>query len=82
MTTFTSVTDSVDYVKAADINQYGTLFQAIPGPDGWVENGKITVTVVSNNITVALKTKADANPSVSDPVTVWINGTKRQCTAA
>lgn len=82
MTTFTSVTDGVDYPQAAHINQYGTLFQQIPGPDGWMENGAILVSVASNNITVALKNKAGNNPSASDPVTVWINGTKRQCTAA
>lgn len=82
MTTFTSVTDNVDYPQAAHINQYGTLFQQIPGPDGWMENGALSVTVASNNLTVTLKTKAGTAPSASDPVTVWINGTKRQCTAA
>lgn len=82
MTTFVSFTDSVDYPQAAHINQYGTLFQQIPGPDGWMENGNILVSVTSNNITVALKNKAGNNPSASDPVTVWINGTKRMCTAS
>lgn len=47
-----------------------------------INNGKISVTVASNNITVALKTLAGNNPSTSEPVGVWINGTRRQCTAA
>lgn len=50
-------------------------------PDGFMLNGKLSVTVASNNITVALKTKSGANPSATDPVSVWINGTQRQCTA-
>ena len=51
-------------------------------PEGQVINGKFQVTVASNNITVALKTKSGGNPSTSDPVTVWINGSYRRCTAA
>lgn len=51
-------------------------------PDGYMYNGTISVTVASNNITVALKTKSGGNPSATDPVTVWINGAYRRCTAA
>ena len=51
-------------------------------PDGYLINGKISVTVSSNNITVALKTKSGGNPSATDPVSVWINGSYRRCTAA
>jgi hypothetical protein len=51
-------------------------------PDGYMVNGKISVTVASNNITVALKTKNGTDPSATDPVSVWINGTYRRCTAA
>jgi hypothetical protein len=51
-------------------------------PDGWMINGKISVTVAANNLTVAIKTKAGANPSATDPVSVWINGSFRRITAA
>lgn len=51
-------------------------------PDGYMVNGKLSVTVSSNNITVALKTKSGGNPSATDPVSVFINGTFRACTAA
>lgn len=51
-------------------------------PEGYMINGKLSVTVSSNNITVALKTKSGGNPSATDPVSVWINGSFRACTAA
>lgn len=51
-------------------------------PEGHMVNGKISVTVATNNITVALKTKSGGNPSATDPVSVWINGSFRTCTAA
>lgn len=51
-------------------------------PDGWMWDGKLSVTVSSNNITVALKTRAGNNPSATEPVTVHIGGTRRRCTAA
>lgn len=50
--------------------------------DGQMLNGKIDVTVASNNITVKILTWAGANPSASDPVYVRINGTIRTITAA
>lgn len=51
-------------------------------PEGYMINGKLSVTVSSNNITVALKTKSGGNPSATDPVSVWIAGSYRTCTAA
>src|SRR6185436_338433 len=51
-------------------------------PDGYMVNGKLSVTVASNNITVAIKTKSGGNPSTTDPVSVWINGSYRRITAA
>lgn len=51
-------------------------------PDGAMLNGKIAVTVASNNLTVALKTRAGNNPSTTEPVWVKINGTWRKVTAA
>ncbi len=51
-------------------------------PDGYMLNGKISATMASNNLTVALKTKSGGDPSATDPVSVWINGTYRRVTAA
>jgi len=45
-------------------------------------NGKISVTVASNNITVAIKTLADATPSASDTVYVRVGNTVRSITSA
>lgn len=45
-------------------------------------NGKITVSVASNNLTVAIKTLGGDDPSASDPVYVRIAGTVRSITAA
>ena len=49
---------------------------------GQMLNGKISVTVVSNDLVLALKTKADADPAAGDPVYININGTVRTVTAA
>lgn len=50
--------------------------------EGQMLNGKISPTVASNNLTVALKTKAGTDPSATDPVYVMIGGTLRTITAA
>lgn len=55
------------------------LFNA---PQGTMLNGKIARTVTSNNITVAIKTLADADPTPSDPVYVRIGNNIRKITAA
>jgi hypothetical protein len=47
-----------------------------------MQNGKLSVTVSSNNLTVAIKTFAGTDPSTSDPVYVAINGVLRSITAA
>jgi len=56
------------------------LFQYMP--DGTMLNGKLSPTVASNNLTLALKTKAGSDPSATDPVLVKINGSVRTVTAA
>src|SRR5687767_15451136 len=66
-------TPLTQYLRASDLNLL---------PEGYMVNGKISVTVASNNITVAIKTKSGGNPSTTDPVSVWINGTFRRITAA
>lgn len=50
--------------------------------EGFMNNGKIVVTVASNNITVALKTLAGNDPSTGDPVKIRINGVVRTITSA
>jgi len=45
-------------------------------------NGKIVPTVASNNLTVAIKTLQDTDPSPSNPVYVWIDNTLRTITSA
>lgn len=61
--------------------------------DGWkwgdapsindsVVNGKLSPTVSSNNLTLALKTLAGNDPSTSDIVYATINGTRRSITSA
>lgn len=51
-------------------------------PNGFMINGKLSVTVAGGNITVALKTKSGGDPSATDPVSVWMNGSFRRVTAA
>lgn len=60
----------------------GGIYGEIYGADGVMLNGKISVTVASNNITVALKTLAGTDPSATDIVYVRINGTVRSVTSA
>lgn len=72
-------TEAVNVIKSLTI---GDFIKAYYAPDGVMINGKLSVTVASNNITVALKTLAGNNPSTTDPVYCRINGTVRACTAA
>lgn len=50
--------------------------------EGQMVNGKISPSVASNNLTVALKTNAGTDPSLTDPVYVMIGGTMRTVTSA
>jgi hypothetical protein len=43
-------------------------------------NGKIVPTVASNNLTVAIKTLADTDPSPTNPVGIWIGNNLRWIT--
>lgn len=60
-------------------------FPAVPffgNETSGIINGKIAVSVASNNLTVAIKTLADTDPSASNPVGVYINGALRLITSA
>jgi hypothetical protein len=45
-------------------------------------NGKIVPTVASNNLTLAIKTLSDTDPSATNPVGIWIGDTLRWITSA
>jgi hypothetical protein len=51
-------------------------------PSGFLINGKIVPSVSSNNLTVAIKTLAGADPSAADPVRVRIGDVEHILTAA
>lgn len=51
-------------------------------PQGFLMNGKLSVTVASNNLTVAVLTLAGATPSSADPVYIRIGDTVRSITSA
>jgi hypothetical protein len=63
-----------------------TLIGGTPGGgepfEGFLVNGKISVTVASNNLTVAVKTLAGSDPSAGDPVQVRLNNTIMDITSA
>lgn len=73
---------------SAAVDKYATLDDIITGtllrnmPQGALLNGYISRTVASNNITVAIKTLAGADPSATDPVHVRVGNTVRTVTAA
>lgn len=60
----------------------GAANRALNAQQGFLINGKIVRSVASNNLTVAIKTLAGADPSTSDPVYVRIGNTMRTITAA
>jgi len=60
-----------------------TTIQSLGNPQqGFLINGRLSITVSSNNITVALKNLAGNDPSVSDPVFCRIQNTVRSVTSA
>lgn len=78
----TRVTDDVDDNLAAYHNELIDAIWGFNGPQGFLINGKISVTVVSDDLVVAIKTLAGADPSATDPVGVRIGDTVRLITAA
>jgi hypothetical protein len=85
--------DNGTNVVAVGVGSAGQSLTAIPGAasglgyltaanEGFMRNGKLDVSVASNNLTVALKTLAGTDPSTTDPVYVRIGNTDRAITAA
>jgi hypothetical protein len=62
----------------------GSLWIPLTKPSyaGQMINGQIAVSVASNNLTVAIKTRLGSNPTPSDPVVVRIGDTDRTISAA
>jgi len=94
LTQVTSLNDSDLFVVAIDVGT-APKTRAIKKSDaldglgggggfnqGFMTNGKISVTVASNNLTVALKTLAGADPSAGDPVQIRIGDVVRDITSA
>lgn len=81
MTTIPKVTDGVDDVLAAQYNLLVDGVQQLLGPSGFMTNGKFSVTVSGNNITVALKTLSGSDATVTDPIAINVHGTIRLVTA-
>ncbi len=77
----TVIYDGTDFQMQS---QTGTTisFATLNAPRGFLINGKIVPSVVSNNLTVAIKTLAGNDPSVIEPVYIRIGDTIRSITAA
>lgn len=67
-----------------DISATRGTFTALSAPigNGHLINGKISVTVSSNNLTIAIKAADGTDPSASNPVHCIINNTIRTLTSA
>ena len=74
--------DSLKEIAGTNLTTWLAKHLPIPLASGQMVNGKISVTVVSNDLVLALKTLAGADPSAADPVYININGTIRTITAA
>lgn len=90
--TFTTKTDDIDYILASHINSPQEEIAAIEtllGVNGgsWISegqmlNGKISVSVATNDLTVSLVTIAGTAASSTNPIYVRINNTVQKITAA
>lgn len=60
----------------------GIVIAKLNLPEGSIVNGKISPTVASNNLTLALKGLDGNDPSASNPVYVVLNGVVRSVTSA
>lgn len=87
--TFSTLVDLSDSVLAAHQNERGDEITAVETwllqkaiPQGVMVNGKLSVTVSSNDLIVAIKTLAGSDPSASAPVLININGSIRTISSA
>lgn len=77
-----AINDVITTEHDADGQHKINTFSNLNAPEGFLINGKIVPSVLSNNLTVALKTLAGNDPSASDPIYVRIDGTIRTITSA
>lgn len=75
-------TDKAANMKMSINGTTGYINGRFSAPQGFLINGKIVTSVSAGNLTVAIKTLAGTDPSVSDPVHVRIGNTIRTITAA
>jgi len=90
--TFTTKTDDLDYPLAEHINSPQdeiVALETLLGVNGgsWISegqmlNGKLSVSVATSDLTVAVVTIAGTNASATNPIYVRINNTVRKITAA
>lgn len=66
----------------ADGKGTGMFVPRMATPQGYLVNGKITTSVATNNLTVAIKTIQGNDPSTVDPVYARIGNTVRTITSA
>lgn len=66
----------------AYVDNNSSSFATLYAPQGFLINGKLSVTVASNNITVAIKTLAGTDPAAGDPVYCRIGDNIRTLTSA
>jgi hypothetical protein len=77
------LTDTKDIAVHDGSTPGGTIYRSVQWlQEGYLINGKIVVSVVSNSLTVAVKTLAGNNPSLTDPVYVRIGTMIRTLTAS
>lgn len=80
---FTAKTDGVDDHLAAHVNNLQSAADILAkAPSGFMYNGRIAVSVSSSDLTVAIKTYDNNDPSASDPVIIRIGNTIRLLTTA
>lgn len=75
------VLTGTETAKAVSPDTLNDVLTRIP-LSGMMLNGKISLSVVSNDLVLAIKTWAGADPSASDPVYINIAGTVRTISAA
>lgn len=82
VTQITNANISSTRVLAAPKLPTAAVATALNAPQGFLINGKISRSVASNNLTVAIKTLAGTDPTADNPVYVRIGDSLRSITAA
>jgi hypothetical protein len=80
---YTPILDGADNLtkRSTEQKRRDLFVQNLFTPQGHLINGRILASVTTNNLTLALKTYAGTDPSVTDIVVANIGGTLRTITA-